>query len=59
MKKSNRLVTVELQKNKCHILTIFPVLGNLTFMSNDYKLMTSDDTSCHGQLILRESPNDP
>ena len=31
MKKSNCLVTVELQKNsKCHILTIFPVLGNLT-----------------------------
>ena len=30
-KKSNRLVTSELQKNKkCHILSIFPVLGKLT-----------------------------
>ena len=31
MKKSKRLVTAELQKNKkCHIVTIFPVLGKLT-----------------------------
>ena len=30
-KKSNCLVAAELQKiNKCHILTIFPVLGKLT-----------------------------
>ena len=34
MKKSKRLVTAELQKNKkCHILTIFPVLGKMTHMT--------------------------
>ena len=32
-KKSNRLVTAKLKKiKKCHILTIFPVLGKLTHM---------------------------
>ena len=36
VEQSNRLVTAELQRNKkCHILTIFPVLGKLTHLSND------------------------
>ena len=35
-RNSNRLVTAGLQKNlkKCHILTISPVLGNLTHIAN-------------------------
>ena len=39
VEKSNRLVTAELKKiKKCHILTIFPVLGKLTHMCDDLYL---------------------
>ena len=33
LKKSNRLVTVKLQKKRGHILLIFPVLGKMTHMT--------------------------
>ena len=56
LKKSNRLVTAELQKKK-HILTIFPVLGKLTHMHyNDQAISWS--SNAFDQVTRKEIDRD-